>query len=527
MYGGAEQERRRPQPVARRPANRWPARSTATAPYPAASFSPIARPRRAGPTRSIFMMTVVDQVSPWLTPSSTLAATTHHQVGAQISIAGTGSATSQPATSTGLRPKRSDRVPAKKLVTALTSPKATMKRQPRGEARRGRTSARRAAARRCAPGRASPPTRALTATSSDELGQVRPQPEPHGAHRPAAAGSGRCLRRCAHAVTSSALPVAVAHSSAPAVTTATPRVTGALEDARCGGGALAVPAHRDDRPGRQVSAGQRAELDVAGAGQVAVGVLAGLPDVDDRPGRPARRPAGGGGDRLPGGGPGGDAAGELADEVVVADLAGLPDDLVGVLVGVADEHQWRRRVGHEPAQPGRERRPQGDGERAGEVPGGVVGRRTHVDDLGAGAHPQHSSTVSGGSAASAGGRAGPRRFTSASRRKYGGYVPRLASSMARTRPRPARRAADWPPSPGRWSSSARRPGCRAERPGAVCRLDRVSSGQRGQPVQRGVLGPGQLLGALGPDQVGAGRRADEQRPAGEHPGGASSASSSR
>ena len=50
------------------------------------------------------MMTVVDQVRPWLMPSSTFAAMTHPQLGAQISSSGTGSATSQPATSTGLRP---------------------------------------------------------------------------------------------------------------------------------------------------------------------------------------------------------------------------------------------------------------------------------------------------------------------------------------------------------------------------------------------------------------------------------------
>ena len=62
----------------------------ARAPYPAASLKPIASPRRAGPTRSIFMITVVDQVRPWLTPSSTFAAMTQPQVGAQISSSGTG-----------------------------------------------------------------------------------------------------------------------------------------------------------------------------------------------------------------------------------------------------------------------------------------------------------------------------------------------------------------------------------------------------------------------------------------------------
>lgn len=72
------------------------------------------------------MMTVVDQVSPWLTPSRTFAATIQPHDGPHASIAGTGSATSHPATSTGLRPYRSERVPAAKLVTAFVEPKARM-----------------------------------------------------------------------------------------------------------------------------------------------------------------------------------------------------------------------------------------------------------------------------------------------------------------------------------------------------------------------------------------------------------------
>ncbi len=72
------------------------------------------------------MMTVVDQASPWLIPSSTLAAITQLQLGAQMSSSGTGRPNSHPATKTGLRPKRSERVPAKKLVIALTNPNATM-----------------------------------------------------------------------------------------------------------------------------------------------------------------------------------------------------------------------------------------------------------------------------------------------------------------------------------------------------------------------------------------------------------------
>src|SRR3972149_6358960 len=87
----------------------------------------MARPRRAGPTRSIFMITVVDQQSPWLRPSSTLAATTQLQLGANMMSQGTGNPTSQPATSTRLRPTRSDMRPAKRLARAFTAPKLTMK----------------------------------------------------------------------------------------------------------------------------------------------------------------------------------------------------------------------------------------------------------------------------------------------------------------------------------------------------------------------------------------------------------------
>ena len=59
------------------------------------------------------MTTVVDQVSPWLTPRSTFAATTQPQLGAQISSSGTGTATAHPPISTGRRPNRSDQVPAR------------------------------------------------------------------------------------------------------------------------------------------------------------------------------------------------------------------------------------------------------------------------------------------------------------------------------------------------------------------------------------------------------------------------------
>ena len=46
-------------------------------------------------------------------PSSTFAMTIHPHDGAQMSMRGTGSARSHPATSTGLRPYRSDSAPAR------------------------------------------------------------------------------------------------------------------------------------------------------------------------------------------------------------------------------------------------------------------------------------------------------------------------------------------------------------------------------------------------------------------------------
>jgi len=70
-------------------------------------------PRRSAPTKSIFMMTVVDHVSPWLMPRSALATSTHRQVGAHISRNGTGAAITQPTMSTSLRPILSARVPAR------------------------------------------------------------------------------------------------------------------------------------------------------------------------------------------------------------------------------------------------------------------------------------------------------------------------------------------------------------------------------------------------------------------------------
>ena len=56
---------------------------------------------------------------------------------------------------------------------------------------------------------------------------------------------------------------------------------------------------------------------------------------------------------------------------------------------------------------------------------------------------------------------------------------------------------------------------------------RVASGRVLRRRSDAVLGPGQLLGPVGADQVGAGRRPDQQRSAGEHPERRAPPSSSR
>ncbi len=81
----------------------------------------------SGPTRSIFINTVIDHARPWLTPRKRLAATTHPQLGATAISTGTGNAKDQPIISSRRRPIRSASAPAARLVSDLASPKATMK----------------------------------------------------------------------------------------------------------------------------------------------------------------------------------------------------------------------------------------------------------------------------------------------------------------------------------------------------------------------------------------------------------------
>ena len=89
-------------------------------------------------------------------------------------------------------------------------------------------------------------------------------------------------------------------------------------------------------------AGEGAQLDGDRAGEVAVGDLAGLADIQHHAGLVVeplgldhREPGLG----EAGGSPGGHAAGQLAHQVVVADGAALAGQLPAVLVLVQDEHQ--------------------------------------------------------------------------------------------------------------------------------------------------------------------------------------------
>src|SRR3989339_1046446 len=154
-----------------------------TARYPENSFSPIARPRCCGPTRSIFMMTVVDQQSPWLIPSRRLAPVIHPHEGAHIRMKGTGRPTIQPPTRSLFRPILSENLPAARLVNALTNPNPTMKdRMTLLETSPNSCSAIRGRMARSRP--TIPPTKALTRTRRENWARFSRKPR-------TGAGSGK------------------------------------------------------------------------------------------------------------------------------------------------------------------------------------------------------------------------------------------------------------------------------------------------------------------------------------------------
>src|SRR5438093_8858224 len=138
------------------------------------------------------MITVVDQHSPWLTPSRTLANTIQPQLGAQLISNGTESPASQPAMRSGLRPIRSASCPANRLASALTIPKLTRKERTRVF----ETSPKSAWAMSGTTVRSSPtiaPTKALTTTSSANWRQLAPRPSRMG---DGVSGNGAAIGAC-------------------------------------------------------------------------------------------------------------------------------------------------------------------------------------------------------------------------------------------------------------------------------------------------------------------------------------------
>jgi hypothetical protein len=121
--------------------------------------------------------------------------------------------------------------------------------------------------------------------------------------------------------------------------------------------------------------------------------------------------------------------------VLVSDLEALPDDLLGILVAVADEHQRPIGVG-EPAQPGAERRAQRDRQRARQVTAAKSsGGRTSMTSARRCGAPRTAAAVSGSSVGGRPWMAGPRRFTSAAAGSRTGSCPARRATSVRTRPR--------------------------------------------------------------------------------------------
>src|SRR5215471_1265811 len=315
-----------------------------TAMYPAASLRPSARPRPCGPTRSIFMFTVIDQASPWLTPSSTLAATIHHHDGAQASMNGTGSPATQPATSRVFLVCRAVSGPAARFVSALVTPKAMMKLNTARYPDRWNTRVPiRLVVVRSSP--TMPPTHAFTTTSSVNCGQFSRSPSRTGRAAgavppawlagcgtwagdvtagPGRGGSSRCspasLQRAADG--DGQVPVAAAGEQA-------------------GGrhGPLAVAAHHRERFAGQVRRLVRegTQFEVLCTGQVPRLVLGRLADVEHAAGHLGGRGQPDPVHRQARGVPGRHAAGQFPGQVLVSDAECLADQVGPVLAKPEDE----------------------------------------------------------------------------------------------------------------------------------------------------------------------------------------------
>ena len=210
--------------------------------------------------------------------------------------------------------------------------------------------------------------------------------------------------------------------------------------------------------------------------------------------------------------PGVDAAVELADDVLVADVEALADDLVAILVVAGDDDDRAFEVG-EPAEPAGEHRSQRVRHRAGHVPGGEVGDRSHVDDQRAGVDV----TVRGVDVEPV--ELGQLRVAARSAPVQLGQP----GEVGRERTEPGQQLLDEgvlvidteQVVGGPFPSQRRRPlgaaGSGAERAGAVGRVHRQVVGQPVEATQRVEHVVGQRLGQFRAAQIGASDGADHQR----------------
>src|SRR6266705_3154647 len=218
-------------------------------------------------------------------PRKMLARITQPQFGAQISSNGTGNAANQPATRTGLRPKRSDSGPATTLVRALVTPKATMKVRAAVTAVRWNTcvASSDSSVRSCP---TMPPTSALTPTRRLNWARLARSPRRSPGGR---SGPGRRTRSVPDQGPAGGPMPVLGTAEQDAQLALVLVLGGAGEEAGSGHGALAVPAHHRQGPagsGEEAAtaqrSGQRAQLDRARPGQMARGDLGALAHIQDR-----------------------------------------------------------------------------------------------------------------------------------------------------------------------------------------------------------------------------------------------------
>ena len=239
------------------------------------------------------MMTVVDQVRPWLTPSRTLATMIHPHVGAHINSSGTGSADEPSGDEHRFAPVAVREGAGEEVGRGLHG----AERDDEGERAENAASPKTCSASSGRTVRSwpiMPPTSALTPTSSRNWARFSRSPSRIGRRLPAVVGASSSAgrqRSCRSRVDQALNPPSSTRDVA---------VAGAVEDAGGGHGPFALPHIVVTGPSGRSRVGERTQLDVSGARDVPGGELVVLADVEHasrrwrrvRPARMRRRPAG-------------------------------------------------------------------------------------------------------------------------------------------------------------------------------------------------------------------------------------------